>query len=150
MQTRFIKVTKDNQHRDRGFIAVDAICSVFENHESHNVSIMTMDGFWYDVIDDIEKIYSLVGKSQPTESEENRIPQKKDYFRCKKMLPASVEGDKPKQNHEDLFGKNSCGKEKRQVFKTRKGKNQKCESPIYLSASADEGHLGSDSAMETT
>ena len=56
---RFIKVRKDNQARDRGFIAVDAICSVFENKENHNVSIMTMDGFWYDVDDDVDELYDL-------------------------------------------------------------------------------------------
>ena len=39
---------------------MDAICSAFENREQGNVQIMTMDGYWYDVLDDIEKIRNAV------------------------------------------------------------------------------------------
>ena len=62
-QLKVVQVTKDNSNRDRGFIAVDAICSAFENRENGNVQIMTMDGYWYDVLDDIEKIRNAVVNS---------------------------------------------------------------------------------------
>ena len=58
--SKFIRVTKDNRKKDRGFIAVDAICAVFENQEHHNTEIMTMDGFWYEVVDGVEKVYADV------------------------------------------------------------------------------------------
>lgn len=53
---RFVKVTKDNRNKDRGFIAVEAICAAFENKDNHNTEIMTIDGFWYEVVDGIEKV----------------------------------------------------------------------------------------------
>lgn len=81
----FIKVTKDNAGKDRGFIAIDAICSAFENSKDGNVSIMTMDGFWYDVVDDIEKIWRMVS------GEETRPIPKNEYFKKKKMIPAGSE-----------------------------------------------------------
>ena len=81
---RFIRVTKDNRNKDRGFIAVDAICAVFENQDSHNTEIMTMDGFWYEVVDGVEKVYAdVIGVDKPKEGEEKENP------------PPEVEGEKP-------------------------------------------------------
>lgn len=104
---RFIRVHKDNKTKDRGFIAVDAICSVFENKENHNVSIMTMDGFWYDVDEDVDKLYDLITGKEKEQGQVPILPQpqysKKDYFRHKKMMPAMSENDRPNRNHEDLL-----------------------------------------------
>ena len=57
IMNNFVRVTKDNKTRDRGFIAIDAICAVFENQEDNNTQIMTMDGMWYDVVDGVERLY---------------------------------------------------------------------------------------------
>lgn len=111
MVPRFIKVFKDNKTRDRGFIAVDAICSVFENKENHNISIMTMDGFWYDVDDDIDELFDLVtGKDKKNEQSSNEpVNQKKEYFRRKKMMSPPVAIEKAQVNHEDFRkGINDC------------------------------------------
>ena len=103
MMPRFIKVIKDNKTKDRGFIAVDAICSVFEDKESHNVSIMTMDGFWYEVIDTVEELYAAVnGFTCDRSKQQDDGNPKKDYIRRKRMMPSQIENDHPKQNHEDL------------------------------------------------
>ena len=102
MTPRFIQVRKDNKTKDRGFIAVDAICSVFENKENHNVSIMTMDGFWYDVADDIEQLYELVMGDSDKKKEEPQPNAKKEYLRRKRMMPANSDNDGPKMNHEEV------------------------------------------------
>lgn len=88
--SRFIRVTKDNETHDRGFIAIDAICSVFENSKENNVSIMTMDGFWYDVVDGIEGLWKKVGGSE-TRDEEAKEVTKSGYFKWKKMMPPGLE-----------------------------------------------------------
>ena len=84
----FIRVTKDNRMKDRGFIAVDAICAVFENQNNHNTEIMTMDGFWYEVVDGVEKVFADVtgNGDKPKEiADANPLPkesaeQPKDKF----------------------------------------------------------------------
>lgn len=91
---KFIRVTKDNHNHDRGIIAIDAICSVFENKDSHNVTIMTMDGFWYDVKDDYEKIDDLI---MSTDSGESRL--RRDFYRSRKMLPPKTAEEKTPCNH---------------------------------------------------
>lgn len=100
---RFVRVTKSNKAKDRGFIAIDAICSVFENQETHSTSIMTMDGFWYDVVDDVEKLYAVIAGSQ-VPIEKKNCTAKKDYYRRKKMLPPNAANSEVRQAMVD--GKN--------------------------------------------
>ena len=83
----FIRVTKDNPKRDRGFIAVDAICSVFENQEEQNTQIMTMDGMWYDVVDGIEHLYSVCENYNAEVVEKNT---KSGFIRKRRMQVASL------------------------------------------------------------
>ena len=108
---RFIRVTKDNRNKDRGFIAVDAICAVFENQDSNNTEIMTMDGFWYEVVDGVEKVYAdVTGVDKPKEGEEKENPtpelegEKPDKFQFAKhrrfVAPAVSEDATPKSHEE--------------------------------------------------
>ena len=122
----FVRVTKDNTKRDRGFIAIDAICSVFESQEDHNTQIMTMDGMWYDVVDDIEQLYSVcensntVCREKDTKSEfiKNRRMQSsalsENSGQAPKSCPRVVTGFKRKRTsrHSSLFD-NSGGKKLR-------------------------------------
>lgn len=102
---KIVQVTKANSNRDRGFIAVDAICSAFENRESGKTDIMTMDGYWYEVLDDIEKLRdAVVGKKQSDNEkpcieeeagkEDGRI---KSFFKKYKVTPNAIaeNGGKP-------------------------------------------------------
>lgn len=97
MDLKFIRVTKDNASHDRGFIAVDAICSAFENKETKNVSIMTMDGFWYDVVDDIEKLWTLVSGRSLNNGRSDAPKSKQDYLRRKRMLASPCVEKLPKR-----------------------------------------------------
>ena len=97
----FIRVTKDNIKRDRGLIAVDAICSIFENQQSHNVSIMTIDGFWYDVIDDLDSLHAKISENVSTK-ERSRQETPKGCFRNKKMMIPSPSNERHQQSHEDF------------------------------------------------
>ena len=125
---RFVKVTKSNKDRDRGFIAVDAICSVFENRAAKTVSIMTMDGFWYDVEDDIEKLYGLVsgegGMADKTKphyvgggmaaaefATGGVVGYKKQYLRKKKMLAPVPGSSTVQRSHDDETKKPTSRKE---------------------------------------
>lgn len=88
---RFIRVTKDNRMKDRGFIAVDAICAVFENQNNHNTEIMTMDGFWYEVVDGVEKVFADVtgNGDKPKESADaNPLPKESEEQARDKILSA--------------------------------------------------------------
>lgn len=154
MHPTFIKVRKDNKTRDRGFIAVDAICSVFENKDSQNVSIMTMDGFWYDVDDDVDTLYALISGDDAKISCKSQgllANPKKEYFRRKKMMQPAVANEKPVVNHEVIRRNIDESRQTKEVgcediFKPvmRKGKSVKPYSPKIrinsdLSAGADEG-----------
>ena len=145
MQPRFIKVKKANRSHDRGFIAVDAICSVFEDKERNVVSIMTMDGFWYDVEDDVEELFALI-TGQNVQSSESHASGKKEYYRRRKMLPPVVANEKAQVNHDmvcsdrrgnseiedlDIFRPKSRTEKKRNFAVSKPKKN--------LSAGADEG-----------
>lgn len=110
--SKFIRVTKDNETKDRGFIAVDAICSVFENNGGKNVSIMTMDGFWYDVVDGIEKLWNAVSGKNPCVADKRVQPETKaGYFKRKRMLPAPnsdkapVDGEKARKDRVEVVGR---------------------------------------------
>ena len=96
-----IRITKDNPNRDRGLIAVDAICSVVENQEAKNVSIMTMDGFWYDVVDPIEKFEEILVDTGKDKFE-SQDKKKKDYFRQKRMMTPATANERAPQNHEEF------------------------------------------------
>lgn len=81
--SKFLRVTKDNKARDRGLIAIDAICAIFEDAEKKHVSIMTMDGFWYEVLDSLDKIYEAIDaaeggrQSQPANKKVRQMRQKR-------------------------------------------------------------------------
>lgn len=93
---KFIRVTKDNRTKDRGFIAVDAICAAFENQENRNTEIMTIDGFWYEVVDGIEKVYSdVIGDAEKPVKEEN-----KSVKVMKRIMSPAVSEDNLRKNHE--------------------------------------------------
>ena len=136
----FVRVTKDNQKRDRGFIAVDAICSVFENQEDHNTQIMTMDGMWYDVVDDIEKLYSACENSN-TVCEEKK---KGEFIRKRRMQSSALSEksctvQKPTQIQESGFKRvRSCGQAKR----FRKTIDRRSDNTISsdFSPGGEEGH----------
>lgn len=117
---RFIRVTKDNHMKDRGFIAVDAICAVFENQNNHNTEIMTMDGFWYEVVDGVDKVYADVTGNcdkPKTVAGAKRLPDAqiespKDKFSFAKKRrfssPAVSEDAEPK-SHEETRGTKRSG-----------------------------------------
>ena len=109
---RFIRVTKDNHMKDRGFIAVDAICAVFENQNNHNTEIMTMDGFWYEVVDGIDKVYADVtgdGGKPRTVAGAERIPKatmegptdKFSFAKKRRVSSPAVSEDSEPKSHED-------------------------------------------------
>lgn len=107
---KFIRVTKDNQKKDRGFIAVDAICAVFENQEAHNTEIMTMDGFWYEVVDGIEKVYADVTgedktkvskKDSSVSTEAEQQPADKiNFLKHRRYASPAVSEDAMSKSHE--------------------------------------------------
>ena len=109
--SRFIRVTKDNRNKDRGLIAVDAICAVFENQDSHNTEIMTMDGFWYEVVDDVEKVYDdLIGIDNSKDTEkfvsnhngmEDKTKDKIQYAKHRRFTPPAVSEDQSPKRHEE-------------------------------------------------
>lgn len=111
---RFIRVTKDNRNKDRGFIAVDAICAVFENQDSHNTEIMTMDGFWYEVVDGVEKVYAdVIGGDKPKEGEkeekltsevEGGKPDKFHFAKNRRFVAPAVSEDATPKSHEESRG----------------------------------------------
>lgn len=145
MQPKFIKVKKANRSHDRGFIAVDAICSVFEDKERHVVSIMTMDGFWYEVEDDVEALFAII-TGQDVQSSESQSSGKKEYYRRKKMLPPVVANEKAQVNH-DIVCRDRSGNseiEEVDIFRPRERKGKRRNFDISrteknLSAGADEG-----------
>ena len=93
---KFIRVTKDNRTKDRGIIAVDAICAAFENQDNHNTEIMTIDGFWYEVVDGIEKVYSdVIGEASSSGKEDE--PEGR---RTKRIMSPAVSEDNMRKNHE--------------------------------------------------
>ena len=138
----FIKVTKANKTKDRGIIAVDAICAAFEDKDAGTTSIMTMDGFWYEVENDIEQVVQKIVGAKPiyipaepiiepkTISPDSGVVNgtnkftKRDYY-LKKRMPTPPMNDKGGESpiirekpHEKLkqgfsFGKNGKGKKVR-------------------------------------
>ena len=90
MPPQFIKVRKANKNRDRGIIAVDAICSAFEDKDSGKISIMTMDGYWYECDDDIEDLYSVITNGEGTQPPS----QSKFAFVKSKRMPAPAISEK--------------------------------------------------------
>ena len=130
----FVKVTKANKNRDRGFIAVDAICAAFEDRENNVSQIMTMDGYWYDVIDDIEKLYGKIEHYNEAtitiDEEQDSQPKKVDFFRKKRMVtPALSEkggmspiGNSDEEEQQDLPSKKFQRRYGRGRIKTVKGK----------------------------
>ena len=107
---RFIRVTKDNRNKDRGFIAVDAICAVFENQDSHNTEIMTMDGFWYEVVDVMEKVYEdVTGVNKSNNIEDGKSFKKEDvientgkfqFAKNRRFVTPAVSEDSNPKSHE--------------------------------------------------
>lgn len=100
-----IRLTKANKSRDRLLIATDAICAVEECADQKNTRVMTMDGFWYEVVDGIEKIEKvLLGFEQsrlPSHlngdaySATLQKPNKKAYMKKHRVMSPAV--DKPQE-----------------------------------------------------
>ena len=83
----FIHLTKDNRSGDRMLVAVDAICAVEEQQETRNVSIKTMDGFWYDVVDRIEDIEAKIADAfSIVKIKEPKKETKAEYLRRKRLV----------------------------------------------------------------
>lgn len=71
---KFIKVRKSNRDKDRGFIATDMICAAFENRDAGHTEIMTLDGFWYEVTDGIEELYSdVMGEKKEDKKDDDSL-----------------------------------------------------------------------------
>ena len=111
--SRFIRVRKANRSQDRGIIAVDAICAAFENQEAHKTEVMTIDGFWYEVVDSIEEVYAKLVKCEynvaplPKTDKVNEVVTmssnshtKTEKIKRRKITPAAVAEDKTPKNHE--------------------------------------------------
>lgn len=93
---KFIRVTKANRNKDSGFIAVDAICAAFENKDSHITEIMTMDGFWYDVEEGVDEVFSeAIGNGK--NNTDNKLMFQKRHFL---VSPAVSEDFNPKRHEE--------------------------------------------------
>ena len=99
--SRFIRVTKDNRDKDRGFIAVDAICAVFENQDSHNTEIMTMDGFWYEVVDNVEKVYADVTSGEKKKDVDSST-DKFHFAKKMRLVAPTVSEESPQKRHDKL------------------------------------------------
>lgn len=113
-----IRLTKANKSRDRLLIASDAICAVEECSDQKNTRVMTMDGFWYEVVDGIEKIEKLVlafEKPQMMLATGDTVvdvfpkspqkPSKKAFVKKHKVLPPAV--DKPQERDSDAVSGDS-------------------------------------------
>ena len=111
--SRFIRVRKANRSQDRGIIAVDAICAAFENQEAHKTEVMTIDGFWYEVVDSIEEVYAKLVQCEydvallPKTDKENEVVTmpsnshtKTEKTKRRKITTAAVAEDKTPKNHE--------------------------------------------------
>lgn len=110
---RFIRVTKDNRSRDRGIIAVDAICAAFENQESNKTEIMTLDGFWYEVVDSIEDVYAKLRDCEldfavlPLDDKNINVvtikpysPSKTESIKLRKVVSPAAAEDNRQKDHE--------------------------------------------------
>ena len=62
---------------------------------------MTMDGFWYDVVDDLGSLYEKIF-GEGSSKELALVESKKDYYRKKKMMTPSTANERAQQNHEDF------------------------------------------------
>ena len=82
--SKYIRVTKANRERDRGIIAKDAVCAAFENKNNRATSILTMDGFWYDVVETIEYVAEQL--EQDKDIDNAPVASKKDYYRAHKTM----------------------------------------------------------------
>ena len=91
---KFIRVTKDNRSHDRGIISVDCICAAFENQEANHTEIMTIDGFWYEVVDGIEKVLDSIQGNECNRSVSTQVR------RIKSASPAVTEKSE-RVNHEE-------------------------------------------------
>lgn len=106
----FVRVTKSNKERDRGFIAVDAICAAFENQSRGIVEVMTMDGFVYDIVESIEefwdKVHGIQKILQPLNEQKEQTPpsteNKKVRYIRKKRMQSAMAAEKPKPISNDL------------------------------------------------
>ena len=140
----FLRVTKDNPKRDRGFISIDAICAAFENQEAGHTDIMTMDGYWYEVLDDIDKLYSIV-ESRRNESVNFRTMQER---KKKRMMVPTVREKVFPERHEDVVSRNRksfCKK----GFKFRNVDNFKSEVEFCDLPSGDgKGHYDMNPKVE--
>lgn len=89
---KFVRLTKANKDKDRLLIAIDGICTVEECKEEECTKVYTMDGFWYAVIDPIEKLDKILGGRRDQDEQKRG---KTAFVRKRKMLPPGV--DKPQE-----------------------------------------------------
>lgn len=160
---RFIRVTKDNHMKDRGFIAVDAICAVFENKNNHNTEIMTMDGFWYEVVDGIDKVYSDVTgdcDNPKTVADEKRLTHatmdaNNDKFSFSKQRrfssPAVSEYAEQKSHEEARCTKRSGDAYQKKAFVGKRNSRDVISRDMNFPSGEGEGHhLHRTKAVELT
>lgn len=116
-----IRLTKANKRRDRLLVASDAICAVEECSEQRNTRVMTMDGFWYEVIDDIAKVEEAINEAESrkadgfggymyttTREETPQKPSRRAFMKRHKVLPPAV--DKPQGRASDAVSGDSEGR----------------------------------------
>lgn len=116
---RFVKVKKANKNRDRGFIAVDAICSVFEDVEKHTTEIMTMDGMWYEVVDGVEHLFEDCEGISSNESKSDKM----EFVKNRRMQSSALsEKSGQIQKEEEKIDDNSESKpfQRKRVYQHRK------------------------------
>lgn len=114
-----LRLTKANRNRDRLLIATDAICAVEECTEQKHTRVMTMDGFWYEVVDGIEKIESILSRidtpidvkqkvmANDAPHERSQKPSKQAFVRKRKILSPGIE--KPQERASEADGGIHCG-----------------------------------------
>lgn len=115
-----LRLTKANRNRDRLLVATDAICAVEECSEQKSTRVMTMDGFWYEVVDGIEKIESVLNRfeeqpevkrktqSDDTNRERSQKPSKQAFVRKRKVMSPGIE--KPQERASDASCDDSHGR----------------------------------------
>lgn len=85
--TRFIRLTKANKDKDRLLVAIDSICSVEESVADKCTNVYTIDGFWYSVLDPIEKFDENLCRNHHQGNPNKKIKT----FRGKKVQSAAIE-----------------------------------------------------------
>ena len=140
---RFIRVTKDNRNKDRGFIVVDAICAVFERQDAHNTEIMTIDGFWYEVVDGIEKVYADVYGGCIKQNDVNLTDKIAFAKRMRFKSPAASESSVQIGHEEARETKKSCFSYPKNGYSTKRRSKVRDTRACDFPSGEGEGQHGS-------